>query len=250
MPTDRDLHELLRQDDRPPALDAQEIIRRSRRRRRPRQLAVAVVAGAAAVSIVAGLGPVAGLFGQSVQSATSSGSLAGAPAPATVGPEDASGGSTSKSSAVSLNRCGDSLATGAASSAPLSLATEFADGRADAAFLPGSVTIRNDGSSALTLTALAQPTITLSRDGRVLWHTPALSLPAPVSVTLAPGESHRFAARVRPVECGTEDDLRQSFRGTLPHVPPGRYDVSAALDVIVDGRTVLVTGPATAITID
>ena len=52
--------------------------------------------------------------------------------------------------------------------------------------------------------------------------------------------------------CEVEDDRAESFRADLPHLEPGVYQLSAAIDVTRnDGSFIdLVTGPAVRVTLD
>jgi len=75
-------------------------------------------------------------------------------------------------------------------------------------------------------------------------------------IDLAPGASTAFQTTFEPVVCGVQDDQQESFRTDLPDVPPGVYQLSAALDFspqavdAVGGDTaVLVTGPTSPVTL-
>jgi hypothetical protein len=68
------------------------------------------------------------------------------------------------------------------------------------------------------------------------------------AIDLAPGESTDYTAHLEPVICGVEDDT-DGFRSDLPHVTPGAYQVSAAIDVPIDGLADLVTGPSQTISL-
>jgi len=70
-----------------------------------------------------------------------------------------------------------------------------------------------------------------------------------VDVNLAPGESLEYLASFQPVVCGVEDDMAESFGQKLPPLPSGDYEVSAAIDVIGESATELVTGPASTVTL-
>lgn len=167
------------------AIDIRSVIRRSRLRRLPAQLAV----GGGAVVVVAGLvlGATVGL--KALSSAGISGSSA----------------SIADAPAATINLCGGVLATPAPSSTGLTLTPHFSDAEAGATSVAGSVTMTNTSDRRWRGTTASSPIVTLSRDGIVLWHTSVLNDSARV-IDLAPGASTTYDAWLAPVRCEVGDD--------------------------------------------
>jgi hypothetical protein len=149
--------------------------------------------------------------------------------------------------ATKINLCGGTLAEVAPSATGLTLTPHFPDAQASAISVTGTVTMTNTSSEPWSGSTASSPVITLSQHGIVLWHTSVLDDSARV-IDLAPGESTEYTAHLRPVVCGVEDDSG-AFRADLPHVEPGDYQVSAAIDVPADEVSDLVTGSQQTITL-
>ncbi|MBC7403568.1 MAG: hypothetical protein H7279_10420 [Microbacteriaceae bacterium] len=240
-------------------VDLSRVLRRSSRRRIAQQVAV----GSATTLAVAGIG-VAGFTGIRGL-AQSTGSASSAAAPDAIRPDanrpEATGGSTATDSGLTrapaerINLCGGALAKVAPNAAGLVLTTSFEPADAAADRVSGTVTITNSGSAHVTGTSAATPTIVLSKNGIVLWHSNGPVAAIGAIVDLAPGASMTYQASFQPVTCAVEDDSSVSFRDNLPHVAAGAYQVSAALDLSrqnADGSfpgTDLVTGPASEVTL-
>lgn len=259
MPTEDDLRELFARSDRrtdAPAhhLDAKRVIRASRARRLPKQLA-AGSAGALVLAFVTVLG---------VQSLTPGGGVNTANAPVSNESSDQdSGGATEdatfsskRAPADKLNLCGGTVTDVAPSQFGLVLDVVFpAEAPASAARIDGIVIMTNTGVEPVTGTTLTSPAMTLSQDGVVVWHTNGPADLVATVVDLAPGASMEFPASFVPVRCATEDDTLEAFRADLPATGPGAYELSAALDFNPDIPTPtseldLVTGPRTLITLN
>ncbi|TXN31377.1 hypothetical protein [Lacisediminihabitans profunda] len=246
MSTESDLKNLFACAAATPArgIDTATVIRRSSRRRLGQQLAL----GSATTLAVAGIGvaSVAGLRAvfqpPSTMSAGSGASDSGATAP-----EIATGApGIQRAPAEKLNPCGRELAQVAPNPAGLVLTADFPAASASAESVPGTVTLTNTGSTRVRGTTAASPAITLSRDGITLWHSNGPMIAMAAVVDLEPGASMSYRATLVPVTCGIEDDSAGSFRTDLPHVAPGVYQVSAAIDLVTEGDPVttdLVTGP-------
>ncbi|WP_394768833.1 hypothetical protein [Lacisediminihabitans sp.] len=238
-------------------IDTATVIRRSSRRRLGQQFAV----GSATTLAVAGIGvaSVAGLRAAfqppSTMSAGSSASDSGAAAPEIAQGDQGIQGAQGikRAPAEKLNLCGAELAQVAPNAAGLVLTADFPDASASAESVPGTVTLTNTGSTHVRGTTAASPAITLSRDGITLWHSNGPMIAMAAVVDLEPGASMTYRATLAPVTCGAEDDSAESFRTDLPHVAPGVYQVSAAIDLVSEGDTVtndLVTGPLGSVTLN
>jgi hypothetical protein len=158
--------------------------------------------------------------------------------------------STPGTTAATLNRCAQKLAPEVGRAGGLQLTAAFDTAYRSDSSITGTVTLSNHTSSTVIGTTGATPIVTLSRNGRVLWHTNGAMITMAATVDLAPGASMTYPASFSPVECAAQDEADHSFRDNLPLVPVGRYDVSAAIDLTrEDGTSTLVTGPLTRIRI-
>ena len=236
-------------------VDLTRVLRRSSRRRVAQQVAV----GSATTLAVAGIG-VAGFTGiRTLVPSTGSSSASSTTAPESKG--DSSPGSTAtdgeltRSPAEKINLCGGALSEVVPNVAGLVLATSFGPADASADRVSGTVTLTNSGSEHIIGGSAVSPTIILSKDGIVQWHSNGSMATKGVLVDLAPGASMTYQASFQPVTCAVEDDTNVSFRADLPQVAPGVYQVSATLDLSrqnADGSFLspdLVTGPASEVTL-
>ena len=267
MATDPNIRNLFGSTDESPksTLDVNAIIRRSRARRLPRQLAAGSVftlaIGGLAVASVQGIGAL------STPTATTAGSTAveetareGAPASGLSSSDEeytaASEGVLSTTDAIKrapaekINLCGGPLADVAPSESGLVLTVNFDDAKASADRIEGTVTLTNTGDATVSGTTGTTPAITLSQGGIVLWHTNGPSTMMARDVNLAPGESIDYDAAFSPVVCGVEDDSAElGFRADLPSVGAGEYQLSAAMDLLGDTDANLITGPLATVTL-
>ncbi len=240
-------------------IDTAQVLRSSSRRRVARQATAGGVTTLAVAAI--GLGGVFGIRAFSPQSSTSS--AGGAPSVAeSSGRSDgrADGGSTDRpdqgrATAEKINLCGAELAEAAPAASGLVLTPHFpATASAAATSVKGTVTLTNTGTRTITGTTAATPAVTLSQDGVTVWHTNGPTIMIAALVELAPGASMDYQATFAPVRCSSEDELAPSFPDDLPHVAPGVYQLSAAIDLTSRsaGDTVtteLVTGPVATISL-
>ncbi|MGV8969470.1 MAG: hypothetical protein ACOH1J_03375 [Microbacteriaceae bacterium] len=231
-------------------LNASDIIRASRtRRRRPLQI-IAGVAATLAVGTIAVVGissstsPVSDSAGQGISLQNPEGDTA----ESSVLESDSS--AIKRAPAERINLCTGTLAEVVPSRFGLELVSNFPDTTSGGTFVAGTVTMTNTGTAPVTGYTSVTPAITVSRDGIVLWHTNGVTTMEIVEVSLAPGESLEFAASFTPVACAVDDDLRDSFRDSLPALPAGEYQISAAIDFLGSDSADLVTGPRETITIN
>lgn len=216
-----------------PRIDVEGVLRRSRSRRRRRELLIGGVTAVAAVGILI---PVAtgGLGGVAPASESTTAGSADLPDPLSQPETDAAPGAGGEGgiglAPVSrLNLCGGTLAEVAPASSGLRLSVDIPDASAADEQVDGVATLTNTGGVRVIGTTSPAPWMTLSRDGTVLWHTEMMILMA-AEIDLGPGESVQMPVSVRPVECAVEDDT-EGFRAELPALPPGEYEVSAALEL-------------------
>ena len=258
MPTESELRRQFHDDEPHGSIDLDAVLRRSRARRRPRVVAVAIVSSLAVVGIVV---PVSISVASQQTGTFSAGSAASAPDSATA-PEalqggDAAGyGGIKRAPADKINLCTGTLAAPTPAEDGLVLTVQPVDAAADARDIPVTVTLTNTGPQQVTGSLSPFPTLTLSRDGIVLWHSNG---PVPLlaqEIDLAPGASTTFSTTFEPVVCGVEDDAQPSFRAELPAAGTGDYQLSAALDfspavsdAAGNGNAVLVTGPTSPVTL-
>ena len=269
MATDPNIRNLFGSTDESPksTLDVNAIIRRSRARRLPRQLAAGSVftlaIGGLAVASVQGIGALSSTTTTAAESSTMSEETAreGTPASGLSSSEEeytaASEGALSTSAdaikrapAEKINLCGGPLADVAPSESGLVLTVNFDDAKASADRIEGTVTLTNTGDATVSGTTGTTPAITLSQGGIVLWHTNGPSTMMARDVSLAPGESIDYDAAFSPVVCGVEDDSAElGFRADLPSVGAGEYQLSAAMDLLGDTDADLITGPLATVTL-
>lgn len=262
MPTESELRQQFH-DDEPGgpidrgAIDLRAVLRRSRARRRPRVAAAVLASSLAVVGIVV---PVSIGVASRQNAAFSAGSAAApdqAAAPEAIRSGGASGATATKPSpAAKLNLCARPLATSAPAPDGLVLTVQPVNAAADAGDIPVTVTLTNTGAQQVTGSLSPFPTLTLSRDDIVLWHSNGAMPSLAQQIELAPGASTTFSSTFTPVVCAAEDDAQSSFRADLPEAGPGTYRLSAALDFTPtttdaggDVGTMLVTGPTSLVTL-
>ncbi|MCU1582230.1 MAG: hypothetical protein JWO01_1618 [Microbacteriaceae bacterium] len=259
MPTESEFRDLFRSSAAElssSTLDAASVIRRSKRRRVPQQLAVGGLGTLAIAGI--GVGSVSVL-----QSFMPGANTAGS----AVGPmrSDGEGSSSSdgpltdqgikRAPANRINLCGAAVADVAPAASGLVLTPDFpASALADGRPVAGTVTLTNTGTETIRGTTAASPAITVSADGTVLWHSNGPMIMMAAVVDLAPGASMQYQASFTPVRCEPADDLAEGFRADLPALPAGDYRVSAAIDLSREastpgGSSELVVGPTQTITL-
>ncbi len=249
MPAEPNITDLFRSAKGAPSgksIDTQAVIRRSRRRRLPKQLG----AGGVYSLAIAGIGVTGVMAVGNLRTGTEQSTLF--ESDSDVG--DFSAGSPADQEALrapaeKLNLCGGPLAEVAPSSTGLELTVDFPDAVTGAEMVEGSVTLTNNGSERVTGYSAPLPAITLSQNGIVVWHSNGPMIMSVEEVDLAPGESRQYAAFFEPVVCATEDELGEGFRAKLPAAPAGEYQVSAALELVGEQPTELITGPAETITL-
>ena len=260
MPTEADLRDAFREraETPPRGIDVDEVIRRSRRRRRPMLIAV----GGTVTLALAGIGVLAiGGLGQppwgggSASTSSTAEDAAGDPAG-----ESGSAGGSAESPAIGsapaarLNLCGGAVAEVAPSPTGLVLTPTFpATAPATGSSVSGVVTLENTGTEQMTGASARSAEITLSRAGIVVWHSGGSGFAIAARVDLAPGESMTYTATFVPALCTAADDSGGAPPTDLPPLPAGEYEVRAAIDVALDSSasgSSLVTGPAVPLTLE
>ncbi len=231
-------------------LDAQSVIARSRSQRLPRQLAAGSVGLLAIVGIA--------VLGIQVVKAPTVTSIASGLAGSSAVPQAAAGDAVKRAPASLINLCGAPLASAPASASGLVATVMFPDvASADAARIDGQVLLTNTGQFRVLGTTSSSPTITLSQDGVVLWHSNGGTDQSAVVVDLQPGDSLEYRVSFTPLRCEPADETQPTFPPTLPSVPPGDYDLSAAIDFSPDASMAqygvtdvdLITGPIAVVTL-
>jgi hypothetical protein len=238
-------------------LDPQQVIRRSKARRVPRQVGTGALLSLAVVGI--GIAGFSGIGGSQVSNTTMSDSAdeSGTTesgndtrSDPTGNEESMDGGDFTQLAPVEkMNLCGGPLADVAPSPSGLTITVEFPDSPAGTAIVEGTATLTNGGSDTITGYTAASPAVTLSQNGTVIWHSNGPMIMLAVDVNLAPGESMTYPVTFTPVVCGVEDDSAESFREDLPPAPAGQYDVSAAIAVMGESTIDTVVGPLTPVTL-
>lgn len=253
MPSESELREALRGVPAPSSsIDVASVIRRSKRRRLPRQIGIGGAAALAAVGItVAGVSSL-----RPPQAITMVASDTGE-TPARESAEDGAASPSGDGSGIALapadklHPCGGTIAEVAPNEAGLVLTPGFAAiASATGQPVSGTVTLSNTGASRVTGTTAATPAMTLSRDGVVLWHSSGPMIMLAVLVDLSPGQSMEYTASFTPVLCTNEEQL-DGDPAALPALPPGSYDLTAAIMVTPEDGSApqLVTGPPQTVTL-
>jgi hypothetical protein len=201
-------------------IDVDAVIRRSRKRRIPRLVAVGA-ASVLAVCFVVGGGALGlrQLGTQSSASSASSGQVQNDAAAPEASPPLGVPGCGTRVPPIALAR------DGLVASAALPTAV-------GARAVPASVVLTNTGASPVSGVASA-PTVTLSRDGIVVWDGVGT---AETPIEIAPGRSLALPSSLTPATCAGA-------------VPPGTYDVSVVVRVSVGGTVELVSGAPSTITL-
>ncbi len=254
MPTESELRDLLSRPQPSNTIDTDAVIKRSRARRLPQQLA----AGAIGTLAILGIS-VVGV--QTLRLPDQSAITATEPESALAAPEDAlAGDSIKRAPAERLNLCEGTVADTVPSRFGLQLDVEFpVSAPAGADVITGIVRLTNAGGERVTGSTGAAPAVTVSESGIVRWHSNGPRVLSLVIVDLAPGESLEYQVSIVPVRCAVDDDLAESFPTGLPPLAPGVYELSAAIDfspTIADGEAEsdggadLVTGPRATILLE
>lgn len=252
MHSEAELRQLLGESATPAPLDTKDVIRRTRARRLPRQLAAGAVTSLAILGI--GVATLTGLT--NLRQGTDTAITLEAPESDNQAGSDgaASDESIALAPATKLHACGAPLAEVATSSSGLVLTVEFPETAAVGAdLIAGIAVLTNTGASRITGTTAVSPSITVSSAGVVVWHTNGPIDSSGVVVDLGPGESIRYEAWFEPVRCDSEDESTESFRAGLPVLAAGTYDLSAAIDLFPEsptGTVEVVTGPASSIRLE
>lgn len=243
MPSEPGLRQLFDAPMPASTIDVAAVVRRSRARRLPKVLGVTGVSLLAIGGLVVG-----GLqLGSGVSPASDAGGMAleGADASQLYSSAD----EMMKAPADKLNLCAGTVAEMADQGTGIVLSLDFPDAAAGSGSVEGVVTMTNTSGRQWTGYTGAAPAITLSQDGVVLWHTNGPTIQLARDIDLAPGASIEYVASFEPVRCGVEDDAAESFRTSLPAVPAGEYQLSAAIDLVGENGTVLVSGPPQTVTL-
>ena len=221
MPTEDELRDLLGRQDAPNRLDPKRIVRSSRARRIPQQIA----AGGAGVLAVAGI-TVLGIqvipFGQlSRRVADGRRAVPGGSRLDRVQPGRRRREAAARRPHQPL-RSGRRPSPSRASRRCSSMSS--ATGQRARRHRPG----RRHGADdqhrhePVTGTSPSAPAVTLSQDGITLWHSNGPVDASAVLVDLDPGESMDYAATFIPVRCAPEDDTLDQFPARPPRAPAGR----------------------------
>lgn len=239
-------------------LDSAEIIRRSKKRRLPRQFGTGAALSLAVVGIgiagFSGLGAGQGASSVMSDSAATSESSESSDSLMESDSGDAMlGGSEAvigEAPIEKLNLCEGPLAEVAPSPSGLTISVDLPDAPAGSATIEGTATLTNNGTESVVGYSAASPALTLSQNGTVIWHSNGPMIMLAVDVDLDPGESLSYPVTLTPVVCGAVDDAGESFREDLPAAPAGEYQVSAAITVRGDATSDTVTGPLSDITLN
>ena len=226
-------------------LDAARIIRRSKARRLPAQIAAGgtFVLAVAAIGVLGFTGVLdstttnGGVAFESAESADSAQDAESAPDNGTqteLGAESGPAEGKERLSAEELNPCGEPVTKVAPHPRGLTLTVDFPEQAPAETDVTGTATLINNGDEPVSGTTAASPVITVADSGVVVWHTNGFMTMQAVIVDLEPGESLEYQVTLSPVRCGPEDEIAGSFRADLPALEPGEYTISAAIGFLPD----------------
>ncbi|MFP7760839.1 hypothetical protein [Marisediminicola sp. LYQ85] len=230
------------------SLDGASIVRAARHRRRPKIAVIAVASTAAAVGL--GVVAVTGIdFLLPVTSSDSavSGLSDGADGPAFDGPgvDEEESNEGESTGGRGLPSCGEPIVSRAPSPSGLvatpdfvesvDLSTDARDGGVRT--IDGAITLENTGSSRVSGAVSAPPVVTLSRDGIVIAQTDSGQAVGVVEFDLSPGETISLDAALGLTECDGDGDTLGAGNDELAPIPPGRYDISATVDIVAVAAT-------------
>jgi len=274
MANDPTIRNLFPVDDAPlKGLDAASVIRRSRARRLPKQLGAGSIftlaIGGLVIASVQGLGsfnsnPPSAISAQektvpSSPSAAAEDSDRGTPFSADSGASESSPGSDPSSdlatlkraSATDLNVCGQPLSNYSEDGFGIELSLSFPESaNVNDRSIVGSAIALNQTSQRLDGTSFRDPTLVLSRDGVVVWHSITVDRNEIFTPSeIPPGDSYRFDFDIAPDDCSTEGDGALYSSDDLPPLDPGEYQLSAVVDYFSGDQAHLVSSPLTTITL-
>ena len=242
MATESDLRDLLRGPD-PEGrgdIDLDAVLRRTRRRRRPRVIAAQALGSVAIVGVVGTAIFVGGPWADRGVMMTAEDAGAGAES----ADEESATAPFADGDALrwSPDLCGAPVTDPVGSEGvtlEMSIVTIFEPGDR----IPVTVTLRNDGPDPIVGTSASSPYVSFVRDGVVVWHSFATQDASARIVDLEPGESMTYEAFFDRVVCGTEDDLvMEDPEDPLPRAPSGDYELRAVIVVTTDaGPSILAT---------
>lgn len=254
--SDSELREAMRSSGSIPTkgIDVDAVVRRSRARRVPKQIAFSSLSVLALVGVTTLAVSVLPSLQPGTEGASSSFVMTKAPESA----QDSGAGDSSSSAKstepgqLTQNLCGTPTSSTAPNSAGLTLSVSFPDSAAAGGErIGGTVTLTNTGTSPVSGTTAIGPTVFVSHDGITVWHSHGTMISAVVEVSLSPGQSYSYDAFFTPVRCGAEDEIDGMFRDNLPAVTAGTYEVSAEILFVPSdttaGGSIAVGGPATTI---
>jgi hypothetical protein len=258
MPTESELRDWLHgEGSQPPVvreLDAGRIIRRSKRRRLPRQVGVGGVMTLAVAGIA--VGGISGLKtflpGASMTSGASQsldkGGSEQAPTRDSGAPTQGAVPTQGEIAAERINLCGGPVASVPPNSSGLVLTPHFpSDAPANGEPVTGAVTLTNTGTTTVTGSTAANAVITVSQQGIVLWHSNGPTIMLAKMVDLAPGQSMDYEASFTPVRCDADSDKPEGLPDNLPPLGAGDYQVSALIAVNRGSATSVVGGESVTI---
>jgi hypothetical protein len=226
----------------PHHIDVDAVIRRSRRRRVPRQLGVAFVSVLAVAGVFSGA-----VFGLGALSgATSSGGSASSGAAATRAPSVVPSAESSPPDPNLLDKngpavCGYSLPT--VGTQPDGLIAEATRVSTNGPTLHFVFTLTNTGSTTITGSA-GVPILVLVRNGIVIDKTIVNGPPRGAKLKMAPGQIVSYPLNWSPSVCKRGDNSASPGADALPS---GSYQVYAEIQVLSTNSSETVTGPPTTV---
>lgn len=198
-------------------IDTAAVISRSKRRRRPRQVALGVVGVLAASSLVfAGISAV-----RQVDNLSTTAGIVADEASDSRAAESEPFADESHDASTLGTSCGTSIPTDAASPFGLSLELELPSEVVASGSTYGTARLTNTSDQAVEGTTANVPDVNLLRDSIVISHSPEIQILSVMPVNLQPGQSIAFDVAIDIIDCTTID--------TGGMVAPGTYAANATL---------------------
>jgi hypothetical protein len=221
----------------PHHIDVDAVIRRSRRRRVPRQAGVALVSVLAAAGVFGGVAY--GLGGLS--STTSSGGSASSGVAATRAPSVVPKPAQSVAAGTSVPTCGSPPPSVKTSTEGLLVAVSRVRADSSGGGFSALITISNPGSNSV-VGMMWSPGTSLFRAGKNVWSSVTNEPLNPLHFIVKPhtSVSSEFASGTPTLMCGHPN-------AKSAPLDPGEYDLYATVFATIDGKSETITGPPTTV---
>jgi len=226
----------------PTSIDVEEVLRRSRARRRARRTAALSATGAVAAVLAVG-GLVIGL--QRIGGPTTADTPAMQAAESTGASESAEGGAAADATQrlmapEEVNRCGAEVAEATdAATNPLTVTVDAPTNAArPGTSAPATVTVTNSGAETVTGTIHIDAPLTVAESGITVWHHGPVPDIGILTIELAPGESATLPGAFETRTCDVAAQDPPVPPALAPPLEPGDYELSAIVTFTASDGTI------------